>query len=198
MLTSGNPANVYKLKKITKNMNIKIVEDAAESLGSYHFKNNKKIHTGTLGDFGCISFNGNKIITSGGGGIILVNNRQIEKKIRYIINQSKDDTLYYKHHNLGFNMSMTNLHGSIGFSQLKRLDKVIKAKSKINSYYKNNINKIQGLKISRCPNNTRSNFWLNILEIDEKIYGKSKTELIKKFLNEKVNVRSGFPTQTKY
>ena len=64
-------------------MNIKIVEDAAESLGSYHLKNNKKIHTGTLGDFGCISFNGNKIITSGGGGIILVNNRQIEKNKIY-------------------------------------------------------------------------------------------------------------------
>ncbi len=186
----GNPANVQKLKRVTKNMNIKIVEDAAESLGSYHLKNNKKIHTGTLGDFGCISFNGNKIITSGGGGIILVNNRQIEKKIRYIINQSKDDILYYKHHNLGFNMSMTNLHGSIGFSQLKKLDEVIKAKSKINSYYENNIKKINGLKITRCPSNTRSNFWLNILEIDTRVYGRSKTELMKKFLNEKVNVRS--------
>ena len=58
-------------------------------------------------------------------------------------------------------MSMTNLHGSIGFSQLKKLDEVIKAKSKINSYYENNIKKINGLKITRCPSNTRSNFWLN-------------------------------------
>ena len=87
-------------------------------------------------------------------------------------------------------MSMTNLHGSIGFSQLKKLDEVIKAKSKINSYYENNIKKINGLKITRCPSNTRSNFWLNILEIDTRVYGRSKTELMKKFLNEKVNVRS--------
>ena len=186
----GNPANVFKLKKKCKKMNIKIVEDAAESLGSYYLKKNKKIHTGIVGDYGCISFNGNKVITSGGGGIILVNKRKIEKKIRYLINQSKDDTLYYKHHNLGFNMNMTNLHGSIGLSQLKKLDEIIKTKKKINHYYKKNVQKINGLKITDCPSKTKTNFWLNILEIDYKVYGKSKTELIKNFLNKKINVRS--------
>ena len=186
----GNPANIHKLKSICKKMNIKIIEDAAESLGSYYIINKKKIHTGTLGDFGCISFNGNKIITSGGGGVILVNSQQMEKKIRYIINQSKDDTLYYKHHNLGFNMSMSNLHGAIAFSQLKKLNKFIKIKKKINSFYKNNIKKIKGLKISSSPKNTKSNYWLNILEVESKIYGKNKINLIQKFLKNKINVRS--------
>ena len=77
------------------------------------FKKKKKIHTGIVGDYGCISFNGNKVITSGGGGIILVNKRKIEK-IRYLINQSKDDTLYYKHHNLGFH-EHDKFSCSIGF-----------------------------------------------------------------------------------
>ncbi len=186
----GNPADVHKLKSLCKKMKIKIIEDAAESLGSYHIVNKKKIHTGTTGDFGCISFNGNKIITSGGGGVILVNNRQMEKKIRYTINQSKDDTLYYKHHNLGFNMSMTNLHGAIAHSQLQKLHKIIKIKKKINLFYNNNIKKIKGLKLLSNPKNTKSNFWLNILEIDSRLYGKNKTKLIKKFLKNKINVRS--------
>ena len=186
----GNPANVHKLKNVCNKMNIKIIEDAAESLGSYHIVNKKKIHTGTIGDFGCISFNGNKVITSGGGGIILVKNQQIEKKIRYIINQSKDDTLYYKHNNLGFNMSMTNLHGSIAFSQLQKLEKIIKIKNKINLFYNKNIKKIKGLNILGSPKNTKSNFWLNILEIDVKIYGKNKTKVIHDFLKNQINVRS--------
>tara|TARA_B100001175_G_C19270360_1_gene523851 strand:- start:283 stop:777 length:495 start_codon:yes stop_codon:yes gene_type:complete len=114
----------------------------------------------------------------------------MEKKIRYIINQSKDDTLYYKHHNLGFNMSMSNLHGAIAFSQLKKLNKFIKIKKKINSFYKNNIKKIKGLKISSSPKNTKSNYWLNILEVESKIYGKNKINLIQKFLKNKINVRS--------
>ena len=186
----GNPANVHKLKNICKKKKIKIIEDAAESLGSYHIVDKKKIHTGTVGDFGCISFNGNKVITSGGGGIILTKNHKIEKKIRYIINQSKDDTLYFKHNNLGFNMSMTNLHAAIGYSQLKRLDKVIKIKKKINKFYDINIKKIKGLNILSSPKNTISNFWLNILEIDSKMYGMNKTKIIQNLLKNKVNVRS--------
>jgi perosamine synthetase len=186
----GNPANVNKLKNICKKLNIKIVEDAAESLGSYYFINKKKIHTGTESDFGCISFNGNKVITSGGGGVILVKSNQLEKKIRYIINQSKDDTIYFRHHNLGFNMSMTNLHGAIGLSQLQKLEKIIKIKKRINLYYSNNINKIQGLKILPIPKKTLTNSWLNILEVNSKIYGKNKTKLIQKFLMNKINVRS--------
>ena len=186
----GNPANVYKLKTVCKKMNIKVIEDAAESLGSYHINNKKKIHTGIAGDFGCISFNGNKIITSGGGGAILVNSKKFEKKIRYLINQSKDDTLFYKHNSLGFNMSMTNLHGSIAISQLKKLGKIVKVKKKINSFYSRNIREIKGLKITAIPKNSKSNFWLNILEIDPKIYGKNKNQIMKKLLENKVNVRS--------
>lgn len=87
-------------------------------------------------------------------------------------------------------MSMTNLHAAIGLSQLKRLDKVIKIKEKINRFYNVNIKKIKGLNILSTPKNTISNFWLNILEIDPKIYGVNKKKVIHNLLKNKVNVRS--------
>ena len=87
-------------------------------------------------------------------------------------------------------MNMTNLHGSIGFSQLKKLNKIVKVKKKINLFYQSEIKKIKGLKITPTPKNTDSNLWLNILEIDPKVYGVNKINLMKKFIINKINVRS--------
>ena len=123
----GNAANVFKLLKLCKKRNIKIIEDASESLGTFYKKNKK--HTGTVGDIGCISFNGNKIITSGSGGMILTNKINYNKKIRYLIKQAKDDNLNFIHNEIGFNYAQTNLSAGLGLAQFENIKNILKKRN---------------------------------------------------------------------
>ena len=147
----GNAPNFNKLSKICNERNIEIVEDASESLGTfYKLKNNKKIHVGTKGKISCFSFNGNKIITSGGGGMIMTNKDYLAKKARYLISQAKDDVINYVHDSIGYNFRMSNIHASIGVAQLKKINFILKKKKKIHLFYEKNIGNIDGLK--NCKN----------------------------------------------
>ena len=181
----GNPVNFEKLFKTCKKKNIKIIEDAAESLGSKYiagiFKN---MYTGTIGDLGCYSFNGNKIISSGGGGAIVTNNLKLKKKIDYLISQSKDDSINFIHNDVGYNYKMTNLHASIGYSNIKKLKINIKKKKQIFNFYKNQIK--NGYLVC-ADNKVNSNFWLNVIVLKN---NKLKEEKIKKLINNKIEVRS--------
>tara|TARA_B110000014_G_scaffold263908_1_gene262357 strand:+ start:3295 stop:4452 length:1158 start_codon:yes stop_codon:yes gene_type:complete len=189
--TFGNAAQIDKLYSLCKKKKIQIIEDAAGSLGAKYKKGNfKSKYTGTIGLIGCVSFNGNKIITSGGGGAIITSNKNILKKFKHLINQSKVDTINFIHDQIGFNMRISNLHASIGFSQLKKLEKFILRKKKIHELYSEKINKINGLKILPVPDYCKSNYWLNILEFDPKIYKLKKKQIIKKLKQNKINVRS--------
>lgn len=181
----GNPANFEKIYKICKKKKIKIIEDAAEGIGSKYtsgmFKNK---YLGTIGDLGCYSFNGNKIISSGGGGAIVTNNIKLKKKIDYLITQSKDDYLNFIHNEIGYNYKMTNLHAAIGFSNFKRLNQYIQKKSKIFNYYKKNIKCGDLVKPNKM---VVSNFWLNVVKL--KNY-KLKIKKIKKLIKNRIEVRS--------
>ncbi len=189
--TFGNAAKIDKLYSLCKKKKIQLIEDAAESLGVQYKKGKFKYKfTGNIGLIGCISFNGNKIITSGGGGAIITSNKKIIKKFKHLINQSKVDTINFIHDQIGYNMRISNLHASIGFSQLKKLEKFILKKKKIHEFYIKKINKINGLKILPVPDYCKSNYWLNILEFDPKIYKLNKTQIIKKFKKNNINVRS--------
>lgn len=181
----GNPAEINKLVKICKERNIKIIEDCAESLGSY-FKNKKIEHTGSIGDYGCFSFNGNKIITSGSGGLITFKNKNDLLKARLYINQYKNDNLKFIHNDLGYNFRMTNISAAIGMAQLKHIKKILTHKLKIHNYYKFKINSYD-YSILNTPNNCISNNWLNILCINNKKISTNK--IIKKLLKNKINVR---------
>ena len=122
----GNCVNLTKkFLKIFKKYNIKIIEDAAESLGSYHYENKNLRHSGIIGDIGCLSFNGNKIITSGGGGMIITNTRKYYEKIKYLSLQAKDDTTNFIHNEIGFNLRMSNIHAAIGSAQIINIKKAI-------------------------------------------------------------------------
>ncbi len=189
--TFGNAAKIDNLYPLCKKKNIQIIEDAAGSLGVKYQKGRfKSKYTGTIGLIGCVSFNGNKIITSGGGGAIITSKKKILKKFKHLINQSKVDTINFIHDQMGFNMRISNLHASIGFSQLKKLEKFIFKKKKIHEFYSEKINKINGLKIMPVPEYCKSNYWLNILEFDPKIYKLKKAEIIKKLKQNNINVRS--------
>ena len=186
----GNPPNIYKLKKICNKRNIEIIEDASESLGSfYKTKSKKLIPLCKSSKFACLSFNGNKIITSGGGGMIITNNAKISNKARYLISQAKDDNINYIHKEIGYNFRISNLHAAIGLAQFEKIENFLDKKRKIHEFYKKEINKIPGLSILDNPEYAYSNNWLNILQINHSVYNKNKKLIIKEFKKNNIEVR---------
>ncbi len=162
----GHCSNIYKLIKFCKRRGIKVIEDASEALGSkYLINNKKKISLGCLGDVGCLSFNGNKVITTGSGGMVVSNNKSIIKKANYLGNQAKDDSLRYIHNNIGFNYKMNNLQAAMGCAQLENLSLFLKNKRKIHKYYLNKINKLGNFSVLEPSKKCWSNNWMNILQI---------------------------------
>ena len=111
-----------------KKRNIKIIEDSAESLGSFYIDRLGKKHSGTVGDLGCLSFNGNKIITTGGGAIVF-KNLQLFKKANYLAAQAKDDSTYFIHNDVGYNFKISNLHSAIGIAQFSKLKSILKKRN---------------------------------------------------------------------
>ncbi|MBD1134917.1 DegT/DnrJ/EryC1/StrS family aminotransferase [Pelagibacterales bacterium SAG-MED47] len=188
--TFGNIVNLEKsFIELCKKRSIIIIEDAAESLGSFYVKNNRKYHAGTIGSLGSISFNGNKIITSAGGGVVLTNNKSLKKKVVYLSNQAKDDDVNFIHNEVGYNFRLSNIHAAIGLAQIENLKKIIFLKKKIHNEYKKRINKISGLSLINPPIYSKSNYWINILKIDNK-YKFTKKFLLKKLISKKIQVRS--------
>ena len=183
----GNAAKFETLYKLCKKRNIKIIEDAAESLGTIYTSGPfKGKHTGTIGDVGCISFNGNKIVTSGGGGAILTKSKKIAKEILHLVTQAKSDPLNFVHDKVGYNFRISNLHASVGSSQLDKLQIFIKKKKIIYKSYIKEFSKNNGFKILQVPGYAKNNYWLNILEIRDK----NKNKIMKKLIKKSVNVRS--------
>lgn len=171
----GNAANLEKITSLCSKLNIAVIEDASESLGTfYKFGKFKNKHTGTIGKIGCLSFNGNKIITTGGGGMILTNDSSLAEKAKYLTTQAKDDPIKYIHNEVGYNFRLTNIQAALGVAQLEKLPEFLKNKKEIYQLYVNEINKIEGLQIAEVPNYANNNHWMNILKIDSKIYSKDR------------------------
>ncbi len=179
----GNPINIKNLVKICKQKNIKLIEDSSESLGSKFDQTNK--HTGTIGFCGCLSFNGNKIITTGGGGAILTQNKKIALKAQHLIQQAKT-SIWFNHDNIGYNYRMINVQAAIGLAQIKKFNQ-IKTKKKLiyNKYYnlfsKNNLFKL-------LTHKKNSNNWMNVINI--KNYNQNKLiKLIKELEKHNIETR---------
>ena len=137
----GNVVDAIKLKKLCNERNLKILEDSSESLGSFY---ENKIHTGLLGDIGCLSFNANKIITTGAGGMIITNNKEYAEKARYLSTQAKDNPFYFIHNEIGYNARLNNLSAAVGVGQIQNIKKIIKKKR---LFIKNIKGNFWGLKI---------------------------------------------------
>lgn len=167
----GIACNFKDIQKICKIKNIKIIEDAAEALGSFvgHSVNNFK-HCGTLGDIGCFSFNANKIITTGSGGAIVTNNKEYFKKALYLANQAKDDTFNYIHNQCGYNYRMTGINASLGISQLKRIKLKVAKRKKIYETYKKIFTCEKIISINKNENHTKNNYWINVLYFSKANY----------------------------
>ena len=186
----GNAARLDELIDLCKKKNIPLIEDSAESIGTFYgsgrFKNK---HTGTVGQIGCLSFNGNKIITSGGGGMILTDNLKIANRAKYLTTQAKDDSINYIHNDIGYNFRLSNIQAALGLAQLENLSKNIRKKKIIHSIYKSKIDKNKALEISNvsCPN--KCNYWLNILEIRKRLSKKKFSKIIQQFNKHGIEVR---------
>ncbi len=186
----GNAVDIEQLVGICKEKNIEIIEDASESLGTrYNSKKLKGKHTGTIGSFGCISFNGNKIITTGGGGMILTNKQKFAEKAIYFSTQAKDDPRRYIHNNVGYNYRITNIQAALGVGQLEQLEKFINLKKSIRQSYLSHFKNISGVTLSPSPNYANNNYWLNVIHINEEKYGRSINDLNEKFEANNIEVR---------
>jgi perosamine synthetase len=188
--TWGNICDVPSLKDYInkRDISISIVEDASESLGSKISVKENDIHSGTLGDFGVISFNGNKIITAGGGGIILTNNQKKAEEAKHLISQAKKDPIRYVHDKVGFNYGLTNIQAALGLGQFKNLESFIKRKQEIHKFYNKEVSNINGLSILEAPENCTSNYWLNILKIEES-FKRDREELMAHLKSKSIETR---------
>ena len=129
----GNACWLDELTELCRERNIAIVEDASESLGTFYKEGKYKgKHTGTIGKLGCISFNGNKILTTGGGGMILTDDEKLAEKAKYLTTQAKDDPIRYVHDEIGYNFRLTNIQAALGVAQLEQLPAILKRKKEFN------------------------------------------------------------------
>jgi len=177
----GSAVFFDKLKKICKKNAIFIVEDAAESFGVF-FKNKpfKNKHTGLLGDIGCLSFNTNKIVTSACGGALITNTKSIAKKFQYLIHQAKDDSDYFIHNDIGYNLGLSNLHAALGFAQIKNIKLFKKKKKNIFFQYKKNIKKTSFFELVEKKDYVDSNYWLIIIKTKKRFNIKKLVLYLKK------------------
>jgi perosamine synthetase len=160
MHTFGHPVEMNELIDVARDWHIPIVEDAAESLGSYY----RGRHTGTFGLLGVLSFNGNKIVTAGAGGAILTNDDALAHRARHISTTAKVAHRWeYVHDEVGYNYRMPNLNAALACAQLERLADFVERKRKLAGMYQQAFADVQGLSVFSEPENCRSNYWLNAL-----------------------------------
>lgn len=186
----GNPVNIEKLMKIKEKYNLKLIEDSTEALGSYYSEGKYKgRYCGTIGDVGVYSFNANKIITTGGGGMVVSNNKDILDKIAFLSIQAKTDPLYFIHDDVGYNYRMSNIQAAFGTDQMDRLDSFIETKIKNYNLYKEAIENIEGLTLLPFVEGTRSNHWFYSIIVDKEKYGINRDELLIGLNDEKIQTR---------
>lgn len=159
MHTYGHPVKIDEIKTICDKYNIVLIEDAAESIGSFF----KGQHTGTFGLMGILSFNGNKTITTGGGGMIITNDKSLAKKAKHLTTTAKVPHKWnYEHDHIGYNYRLTNLAAALGVAQLEQLPQFLQAKRELakryEAFFKNS-----EIQFFKEPENARSNYWLNTI-----------------------------------
>lgn len=164
MHTFGHPCKIKEIKKICEEWHIALVEDAAESLGSYY----RNQHTGTFGKFGAFSFNGNKIITSGGGGVIVTDDEALAKRAKHLTTTAKVPHPYeYRHDEIGYNYRMPNLNAALLVAQLEQLGGFLKSKRELAQKYKEYFKNSEDITFVREPKNASSNYWLQAVILQD-------------------------------
>lgn len=165
MHTFGHPVHLDELVEVLKEYNIELVEDAAESIGSLY----KGKHTGTFGKVGALSFNGNKTITTGGGGMMLFNDEELGAFAKHITTQAKIPHRWeFRHDHIGYNYRMPNINAALGCAQLEHIEEYVTNKRITAHLYEEFFKNVDGIDFFTEPNNSRSNYWLNVVILKDK------------------------------
>jgi perosamine synthetase len=171
----GHPSDMDSIVDLAKGYDLAVVVDAAESLGAQY----KGAHVGKHGDISCFSFNGNKVITTGGGGMVVTDNEEWAKRVMYLSTQAKDDPVEYVHNDVGYNYRLTNVQAAIGVAQMEQLDSYLEAKRRIALLYKEELEDVPGLSWAAVAEWANPTFWLSTVLVDRDRYGiESRTLMV--------------------
>ncbi len=179
----GMPAKMNELLKIAAKYKIPVIEDAAEALGSTYL--NKKC--GSMGDFSVLSFNGNKIITTSGGGALLGNDPQMIERAKFLATQARDPAPHYQHSTIGYNYRLSNISAGIGRGQMRMINERVEKRRQNYTFYKNRLKDISEISFLKEPEGFFSNRWLTTLQIDSQSVDREQIRLT--LLNKKIEAR---------
>jgi len=181
----GHPCDMDPIVELAHESGLVVVEDATESLGSLY----KGRPAGLLGDIGCLSFNGNKIVTAGGGGLIVTRREELAERAAHLTTQAKDDPVEYVHSELGFNYRLTNLQAAVGLAQVERLDEFVVARRRIAAAYGAALAGVPGIELMPEAPWATSNRWLSAVLVREPEYGQDRRGLMDGLAAEGVQAR---------
>lgn len=185
----GNMADMNSIMETAKEYGLRVVEDATEAMGTRYVEGRYKgKFAGTIGDFGAYSFNGNKIITTGGGGMVIARESKALAHIRYLSTQAKDDALYYRHREVGYNYRMTNVQAAIGAAQMELLPEFIKRKNENYDYYLQQLEAYEYGELLKFREGTYSNKWFYALRLYEESIDLKK--VIAGLMDEEIQTRA--------
>ncbi|MBM4355457.1 MAG: LegC family aminotransferase [Deltaproteobacteria bacterium] len=171
----GNAADLERMLPLCRQHGIPLIEDATESLGTRYAQGDLAgKHTGAVGDFGVLSFNGNKVITTGGGGMLLTADDGAAARARYLSTQAKDDPVRYVHDEVGYNWRLTNVQAAIGVAQLEQLDRFVAQRRSHHARYTELLAGVPGLEVAGVPSYAENNCWLTAIRIDASRYGRDR------------------------
>ncbi|MBI5234381.1 MAG: LegC family aminotransferase [Deltaproteobacteria bacterium] len=177
----GHPSEMEPLSDICKAMNICLIEDATEALGSRYLER----QAGALGDIGCFSFNGNKIITTGGGGMVVTDSKDIAARIRHLGNQAKKDPFEYDHDEVGYNYRLTNLQAAMGVAQMERLAEFVEKKRRNALLYEKSLAGIEDVEFLKERQGARSNCWFHTIRVEKD----ARRPLMEHLIKNRIEVR---------
>lgn len=181
----GHPVDIDPILEFARRYNLVVIEDATESLGAVY----KDRKVGRLGDIACFSFNGNKLITTGGGGMIVTDNDEWAARAKYLTTQAKDDEIEYVHGTVGYNYRLTNVQAALGCAQLEQIEPFIEKKRAIAKRYEDAIRSLPGL--SPMPHAAWADpvYWLYTILIDETTYGEDSRALMRRLAQNNIQAR---------
>ena len=181
----GQSGKMDELMALCDHYRIPIIEDAAESLGStYHGK-----HSGSFGDFGVYSFNGNKIITTSGGGMLVSNDETKLEKARFLATQAREQAVYYQHHEVGYNYRMSNILAGVGRAQLEVIEERVHAKREVFKRYEYLLDDVEGIDFLAELPETKSNRWLTVFTMNHREIAAEPIEVLKSMTEQNIEVR---------
>lgn len=181
----GHTVDLDPIIEIARKYGLKVIEDATECLGATY----KGRGAGSIGDVACFSFNGNKIITTGGGGMLVTSNEEWAQKAKYLTTQAKDDPIEYIHNEIGYNFRLTNIQAAMGCAQLEQLDAFVTTKREIADRYAAALSDIPGIVPMRQASWAKSTYWMYTVLIKEKEFGINSRDLLRALTKQKIQCR---------